>query len=93
MKLFENATKGTIGEPSVFTGGLATIYCWGVFSTAQVKLRVSPDKTNWFDIDGFTFLQPAKPKNLNIAECWMMGELTGGDGDTNINLIVKQFNK
>lgn len=91
MKLLDNAPKATIGEPFIYTGGLATIYCWGNFSTAIVKLRVSPDSTNWFDLDGFTFPQPAKPKNLHMAECWMRGEIVGGDGETLVNLVIKQF--
>lgn len=93
MKLLEDAGKGEIGEPISFTGGLATVYCWGAFSGAQVKLHVSPDKTNWFDVQGFTFTTTALPKNLNIAECWMMGEVVGGDGSTKVNLIVKHFSK
>jgi hypothetical protein len=91
MKLLEDATKGSIGESFIFTGGLATIYCWGNFSGASVKLRVSPDSSNWFDLDGFILPQPAKPKNLHMAECWMRGEVIGGDGNTLVNLVVKQF--
>ncbi len=93
MKLLENATKAISGQPYIFTGGLATVYCWGNFGGATVKLRVSPDSTNWFDVDGFTFTEAPNPKNLNLAECWMKGEISDGDGETNVNLVIKKFAK
>lgn len=94
MKLLENGTNKTgAGEPFIFIGGLATIYCWGNFAGATVKLRVSPDSNIWFDLDGFTFTQAPRPKNLHIAECRMRGEIMGGTDDTLIQMVVKEFVK
>mgnify|MGYP003386171893 CR=1 FL=1 len=92
MKILENATQDSEGEPVVFPGGLATVYCWGVFAGATLKLSISPDKTNWFDMDGFTLSGPIKPKNLQISDCWLKGQVIGGGPNTNINLMLKNFN-
>ncbi len=91
MKLLDAAKQNDVGEPVVYAGGLATVYCWGVFAGATVKLIISPDKTNWFDLDGYTLTGPIKPKNLQISECWIQGQVIGGGPTTNVNLMLKHF--
>ncbi len=91
MELLENAPAGTDGEQMQYSGGMATVYCWGNFAGASVKLLVSPDRSTWFDLEGYTLVQTSKPKNLHIANCWMKGQVIGGTVDTNVNLVVRGF--
>ena len=91
MELLKNAAAGTDGQAQQYSGGLATVYCWGNFAGATVKLFVSPDRAVWFDLDGYALVQTSKPKNLHIANCWMKGQVIGGTVDTNVNLVVRGF--
>ena len=34
---------------------LVTVFCWGTFNGVTVKLQISPDKINWFDLTDATF--------------------------------------
>ena len=61
------------------------------FAGASVKLMVSPNKTVWFDLDGYTLTQSSKPKNMQLSDCWIKGQVFGGGAETSINLIVRKF--
>ena len=91
MELLKNAAANTNGEAQQYSGGMATVYCWGNFAGATVKLFVSPDGSMWFDLEGYVLIQTSKPKNLHIANCWMKGQVIGGTIDTNVNLVVRGF--
>lgn len=91
MDLLKNAPAGTDGSQKQYSGGMATVYCWGNFAGASVKLLVSPDRSTWFDLEGYTITQTSKPKNLHIANCWMKGQVIGGTVDTSVNLVVRGF--
>ncbi len=91
MQLLESASANFDGEVTQYPGGLATVYCWGNFAGASVKLMVSPNKTVWFDLDGYTLNQTSKPKNMQLSDCWIKGQVFGGGAETSINLIVRKF--
>lgn len=93
MRLLNNATKAEIGQAFIFTGGQAIVFCWGGFGNAVVKLRFSPDLSNWFDLEGYTFIEATCPKTLHLPEGWLRGEIEGGDGETNVHLLVKKLPK
>ncbi|NBX02599.1 MAG: hypothetical protein EBR02_00760 [Alphaproteobacteria bacterium] len=91
MELLKDAVANTNGEAHQYAGGMATVYCWGNFAGATIKLLVSPNGSVWFDLEGYALVQTSKPKNLHLSNCWMKGQVIGGTVDTDVNLVVRGF--
>jgi hypothetical protein len=91
MELLKDAAANANGESHQYAGGMATVYCWGNFAGATIKLLVSPNGSVWFDLEGYTLVQTSKPKNLHLSNCWMKGQVIGGTAETSVNLVVRGF--
>ena len=63
MELLKDAVANANGKSHQYAGGMATVYCWGNFAGATIKLLVSPNGSVWFYLEGYTLVQTSKPKN------------------------------
>jgi len=59
MRLFDGETTNTTSAALTGAGVQRTVYVWGTFGGATVKVQVSPDQVEWFDVDALTFASKA----------------------------------
>lgn len=69
--------------------GLVSVFCWGTFNGATCKLQISPDKTNWFDLDDATFTAKGTINIMIPAGVYYRGAVSGsGSPVPSLNLAV-----
>lgn len=54
-----------------------TVYIYGTFNSATVKLQGSPDDSNWFDIPNASWTAKATT-NVEFYGIYLRGVVTGG---------------
>jgi hypothetical protein len=85
MRIFDGETTNTT---SAAMPGQATrtVYCWGTFGGATVKVQISPDREEWFDVPELTFTEKGAV-NASFQGSSLRGVISGGTG-ASINLEV-----
>ena len=61
-----------------------TVYVWGTFGGATVKVQVTPDGTNWFDLSNYSF-SDVGCENIDAAAVAYRLFVSGATGATNLN--------
>lgn len=77
--------KGSITRPFQIVGRYATIFVYGTWDGATVKLQISPDKIKWFDY--FT----ASDDNHGIdyiGNYWARWALTDGSDNSSVKAFI-----
>lgn len=87
MKIFDSETTNATSAAASTSNASLTVYCWGTFGGATVKLQVTPDGSEWFDVDDLTFTSKGVV-NLIYGPGQVRGVISGGSG-ASINLEVK----
>ncbi len=64
-----------------------SLYVYGTFNDATVKLQGSPDDTNWFDIPNASWTADATT-NVEFYGNYLRGVVTSGLGSESINLVI-----
>jgi len=91
QKLFQgvaiNATSGSWVKPDM---DLLTVFAWGVFNGAQVKIEFSPDGEEWFEdpIGELTFDAKAIRTQRVSVGVHIRAVITSAGASTNLNLWV-----
>jgi hypothetical protein len=60
-----------------------TVYVWGTFGGATVKVQVSPDGANWFDLSNYSF-SAIGCENIDAATAFYRLYVTGASGATSL---------
>jgi hypothetical protein len=87
--LFSAATANSQStDVGPINGGLYTVFAYGTFDTCTVKAQVSPDGTEWFDLDDATFTAKGAV-NLSLPEgAYIRGDLSSVGGSTSVSLVL-----
>ncbi len=64
-----------------------TLYIWGTFDDATVKLQVTPDNTNWFDAEDSS-VTAARARNVEFSAYSVRGVVSGGGGSVSISMAL-----
>ena len=86
MKLLDGATvdgDGTVfnarAAGSRYTSDVFTFYAWGTWGGGTVKLMISPDNTNWFDVTNAAFTADGV-LNVQFRAPYVKANLAGSSG-------------
>ena len=94
MKLLENASNGTGTSHSTredlnrFRTTVKTLYVYGTFDGATVKLQISPDNSNWFDVPDADTITVQSVMNIQSRGIAYRGVVSGGSGSESITMIL-----
>ena len=86
MRLFDGETTNATTAAFPGSGGTRTVYCWGTFGGATVKVQLSPDGQEWFDIDELTFTAKGAVNAVFVGSL-LRGVISGGSS-ASINLEI-----
>ena len=86
MRIFDNETTNATSAAHPGMGGTRTVYCWGTFGGATVKLQMSPDGSEWFDVEDLTFAAKTAVNAVFVGSM-IRGVISGGSS-ASINLEV-----
>ena len=89
LDIFTDQTENAESDVIEYHGDLNTIYAFGEFDGATVKLQVSPNRTKWFDLVEATFTEEGEPVNISISAPYIKGVVEDAGDNTNINLMVR----
>ncbi len=88
LNLFSGQTaNGSVGMDAI-ADGLQTVFCWGTFDSATVKVQLSPDGSEWFDLDDLTFTAKSVMNFKTQAGVQYRATLSSAGGSTSVNLAV-----
>lgn len=59
-----------------------TLFVWGTFGGSTVKLQISPDGTNWFDVSGADAITAAGALNVEFRAKQVRGSVSGGTANS-----------
>ncbi|MCP4992864.1 MAG: hypothetical protein GY934_03615 [Gammaproteobacteria bacterium] len=68
--------------------GLKTVFCWGTFDSATVKVQLSPDGSEWFDLDDLTFTAKGVVNFMTQIGVQYRANLSSAGGSTSVNLGI-----
>ncbi len=68
--------------------GLKTVFCWGTFDSATVKVQLSPDGLEWFDFSDLTFTAKAAMNFKTQIGVQYRANLSSAGGSTSVNLSI-----
>lgn len=57
---------------------LRTLFVWGTFDSATVKLQVSPDDSTWFDVPGADSITAQSVLNVEFRAPYIRCSVSGG---------------
>ena len=87
LSLLSNASSNLNGNSISFKGGwVGTVYCYGTFNGANVRVQVSPEGNTWFNLANLTF-QSANVVNMDLLG-FIRGNVSEAISGTDITLIV-----
>jgi len=64
---------------------VGTLYVWGTFDGATVKIQASPNGVDWLDITGVSYTSETV-ENLEIVANSIRAVVTGGGGSVSVNV-------
>lgn len=86
MQLLEAANSNVVTAAEENYSYLQTIFVWGVFDGATVRLQGSPDGNEWFDLANFN-AKEVLGIGLNVR--FLRASVTNAGATTNLNLLVE----
>ena len=94
MDIFQNQTSDTVTDAVRLTSGHESVFCWGVFDGATVKLQlcpVDPEQPNadWFDYDEATFTEKSSVNGAIGGNIWVRGVVEDAGLGTSVNLVLR----
>lgn len=87
FRIFKDETTNATSPASSAFNGQHTVFCWGTFGGATVKIQLSFDGAEWFDVDDLTFTAKTVINAYLGKDVQVRGVISGGTG-ASINLGV-----
>lgn len=81
------AAVDVISPGHLYKSHLRTLFVWGTWDSATVKLQMTPDGTTWFDVTGASFTTDGT-LNVEFRAKQMRINVAGGLGSASINAII-----
>lgn len=81
---FTEQTEDISGKPFQIASTHANIFAWGTWDGATLKLQLSPDSKQWFDVTALTFTQDSVSAGVELGGGYARWVLSDA-GSTSLN--------
>ncbi len=88
MFLRECTSVHTSQPFKVATADYGDLYVWGTFGGATVKLQLSPEGKEWFDVPDYTVTARTLLIGRRFSKGYLRWVVTDATGSTNVNAAL-----